>query len=246
MNTARSVGQCWAVVCAGLLLLGHARGLTLTFQEGAGGYTGTQDTHISNVSGQQSTDNSAQVWTRMTGQAGEGDTNKQTPLLRFDGIIGPGAGQIPAGAGITSAILTLRPGDTFTAATDLFRLLVAWNETDSWNSSFGGNGVDYSGGVEALATPDASVSSFSAAAFLSLDVTAGVQAWALGAPNYGWAFINQVAIGPNYIPFASSENGAALRPLLTVDFVIPEPATGALLVLAAGAGAFRRPRERLA
>lgn len=244
MKATRSVMRWVSGLAAGIAIFGQAQAVTVTFREGVGGYTGTQDTYISNVGTDQNVAYGTEVWTRLMGDAGEADVNRKTPLLRFDNIIGPGAGQIPAGSSITSATLTLRPGDTFTGATDVFRLLATWSETSSWSSSFGGNGVDYSGATEAASTPDASVASFSSAASFNLNVTAGVQAWALGASNYGWAFINQVYLGSNWTLFATSENATVTsRPLLTVDYVVPEPTAGLLLTLAM-AGLSRRRRCR--
>ena len=87
-------------------------------------------------------------------------------LLRFDGIIGPGAGQIPEGATIVSATLTLRvgaaPNDPTVSPVHFHRLLNTWVDTDvfaaygdpPWNATDGiqADGVDAMATAEATAT----------------------------------------------------------------------------------------------
>ncbi len=218
--------------------------VNLSFQEGVGGYAGTQDTHISNVSGQQNTDNSEQVNTRIQGPAGGGGpVNKQFPLLRFDNIIGPGPNQIPVGATIDSATVTLNSGDAIPGEIAMHRMLLTWPETGTWNSLFGGDGILLDN-VEAAALADSALSVSVAGADFVWDVASSVQAWANGEANYGWVFINSVALSGNYIPFRTSEFGTVgLRPELIVQYTIPEPASLGLL-LAGGLVVVGRRRRR--
>ena len=64
---------------------------------------------------------------------------------------------------------------------------------------------------------------------------ADVQAW-LDAPsgNHGWIVIGDESAGQTVRRFNGGESTAAPNqpPLLTVSFVVPEPASGALLALA--------------
>ena len=74
--------------------------VTVTFQQGAAGYLGSADTFIDAALGSQAT---------VTPIVIDGSPVEQA-LLKFDGIFGAGAGQIPAGSTITSATLTLWVG----------------------------------------------------------------------------------------------------------------------------------------
>jgi hypothetical protein len=139
-------------------------------------------------------------------------------LLRFDGIVGNAAGQIPPGATITRATLTLcsgpGAGDASTGTHTVHRVLQPWTAgTLTWASGFGGNGIA-ADGVEA-STALATVAAMSANAVQSLDVTAAVQAWADGAPNRGLALLSDHA---DALGLHLSEAAlATFRPALTVE-----------------------------
>ncbi len=188
---------------------------TVTFQEGTGGYTGAQDTYLSE--GQPTTSYAgASTITVDLDQSG-GETQG---LIRFDNIFGSGPGQIPFGYTINSATLTLEAVDGAFANIDLHRMLVNWNETDTWNLMT--NGLQ--SGTEYQASADGSVPSpLSTGTKVITGLEATVQAWAYGATNHGWAFITNSTDGWD---FNSSEFGTvALRPVLTVDYSAPTTLT---------------------
>jgi hypothetical protein len=154
-------------------------------------------------------------------------------LFAFDGIIGPGPNQIPAGAIITSATIDLTI-DSAGSGMIFHRMLIDWNEsTVTWNSF--GSGVQ-ADGVEARTAPsltlganngDSNVSSGP----LLINVTADIQAWANGETNFGWGILPIGPQGTNGIDFFTKEHAAiSSRPLLMVSYVIPEPGALALLV----------------
>ncbi|QDU68744.1 DNRLRE domain-containing protein [Engelhardtia mirabilis] len=119
-------------------------------------------------------------------------------LLRFDGIVGSGAGQIPTGAQVQRALLYLTSGPGAGASNgthSVHRLLKPWNAaTATWAGSFGGDGVD-ADGIEAEVAAVATIPVTSASKTVAVDITAAVQAWANGAPNHGLAILANTTDG---------------------------------------------------
>ncbi len=179
---------------------------------GAGAYAGTVDTHIGDGAAGgtlpgQSRGSDDLVWC-------DGDQDHNQGLLRFDGLVGTAPGQVPPGATIRGAWLTVTSEGANAQSPDggsFHRMLVPWTETSTWNAL--GNGVQL--GTEAVAQADASsVGMFADRVTGSIDVTASVRAWANGAPNHGWVI---VANGSNGWAFRSADwVGIAERPMLTV------------------------------
>ncbi len=186
-------------------------GLELGFQQGdANGYAGTQDAGIHSGTG---------VDTPAGGDAVinvDGDDGGiRQALLRFDNIFGTAVGQIPPGAVITSATLTLNQTDNGNPA-NLHRLLVNWDQsTATWNSLSGGLSAD---GVEAASTADAASPGLNGVVGpITIDVTTSVRAWAAGQPNYGWAILPGGGDGWRW---NASESGASTAPRLSVQFSV--------------------------
>ncbi len=104
-------------------------------------------------------------------------------LLRFENIFGDQAGQIASNAEIVFAQLELgveNPGNDL----ELYRMLEAWNDTDTWNSL--GNGIQ-ANGTEAASTADA-VTDYVSTGLLEIDVTNSLKAWQSNpSSNLGWA-----------------------------------------------------------
>src|SRR5215213_2665755 len=93
-----------------LLSLGeaaHSQVTSTSFQNGANGYTGTVDRRISELPADDGTDGSAVASYFIDGFATAGASPDAQGLIRFDNLIGNGAGQVPANATILSAKLTL-------------------------------------------------------------------------------------------------------------------------------------------
>lgn len=185
-------------------------GLELSFQQGnAAGYTGTQDTGIR--SGTPDTTEGGDAVINVDGD----DNGIHQALLRFDNVFGVGAGQIPPGATITAATLTLNQTDNGNPHA-LHRMLVNWDQsTATWNTLVGGVNAD---GTDAVATADVTGPGLNGVVGpITMNVMASVQAWAMGAPNYGWAFITAGGDGWRW---NTSESGAATAPLLSIQYSV--------------------------
>ena len=191
----------------GLACAAPARATTVTFRQGDAGYASTYDTFVSQNAPNGNSGGAAVI--RWDGDDPNGSGKDDLTLLRFDGIIGSGAGQVPSGAQITSATLTYYVSDTGDTA-EIHYAAVAWTESSTFNS-YCGTGCD-STQIGAL------VGSASAPALgvTTADVTSSIQAWANGAQNLGWIF---VPTGPGGAEASSSENANQVnRPLLTVVY----------------------------
>jgi hypothetical protein len=150
------------------------------------------------------------------------DTENPAPsqefgLIRFDGIMGSGPGQIPAGSTIDSATLTLEVTNGSVApAGTMNESAVDWSEaTATWNNFGGEAGVQTD---EFLASP--AYTAPIATGSVGTSVTASVQAWASGTrSNFGWVFRPNSNDGMqvNSAEFAT----VALRPRLSVTYVAP-------------------------
>jgi hypothetical protein len=166
------------------------------FQEGADGgygvYTGAADIELYQAmpstplpAGHSTDTNNPQMW---IDYRDPDNPNQSEALLRFDNIIGDGPGQIPSNAIIVYAELLLNVRDAGDGS-PLYRMLIPWNEqTETWDSL--GNGIQPDN-VEARSMHEAAlgvpaVSGDSGIGVVSIGVTADVQAWVNGEPNYGW------------------------------------------------------------
>jgi hypothetical protein len=177
----------------------------LTFREGEGTYSGTVDTFLQQAVPGADNSTAPELSADADDPAGSGQSSQI--LLRFDGIFGPGAGQIPPGASILSASLEMTATNNGNGAR-LHRMAEPWEDGDGW-SAFGGDGVQ--AGREALPAVDATASG--AAALERIDVTASIAAWSEDpCSNFGWAFL---PAGGNGWDFESSEG--AEPPRLTVE-----------------------------
>jgi hypothetical protein len=193
------------------------------FQQGIGGYEGTQDTWVSqqnpntsygNNDTRVSDDDTANsIFTDYRGQA----------LVRFDGVIG--ANQVPAGSTITNATLVIDVPDDidtpfYNPSFFVHPVIRDWNESSTWNSLSGGLtvGPDLAPAVGTFlgdSVPNGD-------SMRRINVTATVQAWANGVPNFGFAILPEIISGnDDGIEIRSSENGnMILRPRLEVTYVV--------------------------
>jgi hypothetical protein len=208
------------------------------FQQGrvSGGavYAGAVDTQLRQ---EQPTTSFASATSLLVDAADAARTNASQVLLRFDGIVGSAAGQVPAGARIASARLVVdstNPG----AGGRLHRMLSPWSASATWNSLSGGVQAD---GREAVSAFNAQAGTafrapvVPAASGFTIDVTADVQAWADGEANRGWAFVPWSA-GTDGWAFSSSEASAIDdRPRLEVDWLLP---TASVSTFGQGAGGY--------
>ncbi|MFD0462849.1 family 1 glycosylhydrolase [Microvirga aerilata] len=180
----------------------------VTFQQGVNGYAGTLDTMVREGTSDASYGN-ARIdgfsATSIDAADPSGTGQESQGLLQFTGLIGTGSGQIPHGARITKAGLTLHNSDAGDGAA-LHRMLADWSDGTTWNSL--GTGIQ-ANGTEAAAKADLVTGQQPGSGTSTFDVTSSVQAWASGAENHGWAFL---PLGENGWDFRSSE-GQAPRPL---------------------------------
>jgi hypothetical protein len=135
-------------------------------------------------------------------------------LMKFPGLVGSGGGQVPAGATIAAATLTLNctnPGNTMR----LYRLTQSWIEGEAtWNQrstgvSWGAPGADGAASNAGVPlTGDCTVTGQRL-----VDLTLFVQEWVNGTPNLGLVFIES---GTDGVVIGSSESAAS--PVLSVTY----------------------------
>lgn len=206
------------LILAAACLAAPASAATLTFQQGDGGSFSTTDAAWT-LAAQPSTNFGSDAVIQF------GFPNQAAGLLRFPDLIGAAAGQIPVGAVVSSATLTLTVTNT--------------SVDPNSHDNFGGD-PGHDAGTEYGAAP---VLTFSAPALgaLDLSVTSLVQAWVSGAANHGFFFLGN----SNDSIIVHSDDGAtaAARPKPTVvfDAAVPEPSVAAL---GAGIGLRRLRRVR--
>jgi hypothetical protein len=135
-------------------------------------------------------------------------------LLKFPGLVGSSPGQVPPGASITSAVLQLTCTDPGSAM-QLHRLTQDWLEDQAtWNerspgSAWASPGADGAGSNAGVAA----IGDCTATGPRLVDITAFVQEWAGGSPNYGIVLIDS---GTDGVDFASSESASS--PALSVTY----------------------------
>lgn len=220
----RSTAAMILLVLAGLFAVpAQLRGQIVTFQEGVGAYSGTLDTQLRLASSNFNAATSISLIADSRDGMVSGVTDPPAQiLLWFNDIIGIWAGQLPPGmvVGRAELILSSSSVDAQSGGTiSLHRLLQDWTEDCAWASCFGGDSVQVDD-LEAMATADATfVPNFpnpgvNGTQRRTNDVTAAVQAWLDGAPNFGWVLINSSDDG--YRMDSSEHATPANRPLLRV------------------------------
>lgn len=195
----------------------------LSFRQGTGGYTGTQDTDL-----RFAAPDTAQGDRTDFIQADQSDGTPAGPthaLLRFDNIVGTGAGQIPPGSVITAVTLVLTSSGTSAdspSENQIHRMLVDWNEASTWNSMVDGISAN---DIEAASASDAAYVPSGTLPFVQRRTDAGlrqtVQAWVNGTPNYGWVILNTGTDG--YRIDTSEHATEANRPTLIVSYTEAPP-----------------------
>jgi hypothetical protein len=198
--------------------------LSKTFQDGANGYTGTKDTYLNST---QEFVNDAfgfapNVLTDdQVGSLTGADARPAEGLIRFDDVFGASLSQIPMGAHIYGAFMTVNVlnASAANAQVRLFRMLQNWDEaTATWTNPQGDAGSIIVNGVtpddvEATAEPDAVVTNPSGLGLVDIPLNVDtIQAWANGTlPNFGWSIISDSGNAWN---FASSDDFLSVNPIL--------------------------------
>jgi hypothetical protein len=187
---------------------------TVTFRKGDGGlYSETDDAFI--TSSKPTTNFGKDSHLRDDAKDCTAGGGMCRSLLTFPNIFGPNPGQVPFGSRIISAKLQLKvsdPGGT----NYLYQVTEPWTELGvKWNSFAVPGSPATKGSPIAFATPKG---------FITVDITAIVQAWANGDANLG---VFMRTDSPDLAVFQSSEAGGADRPKLTVSFcpLSPPPPT---------------------
>ena len=191
-----------------------SRATRLSFQAGVGGYAGTVDIELWALAPTTVLDSNPNATTDANNDGGESQV-----LLRFEGIVGDGEGQIPPGSAVRSATLVVGAfdqGDTV----HLHRMLVPWPSQATWTTLVGGVTAD---GLEASRHRESFTFGKIAAntSAIPFDVTDSVQAWVNGAPNHGWVFINSGGDGWDF--YTCEFEAVEKRPRLIVEFTPPKP-----------------------
>lgn len=181
------------------------------FQQGINGYTGTEDTYVASANPTTSYGNSTTVITDDTGSIEQG-------LIRFDNLFGAGPGQIPLGATITNATLSVYVTDAdLNDLVNLHRMNATWSEASTWNSLT--NGIQING-IEASVVSSATIDAGTSGWVTFTNLTSTVQDWLDGQANYGWAILSSAA---DDWTFHSSESASvALRPYLSISYTLPQ------------------------
>lgn len=182
---------------------------TLSFQQGVNGYASASDTMLHGAYADTDYSDLATI----TADMSDAGSSSQV-LVRFDNIVGGAAEQIPPGAVVSSATLTLHSLDSGNGG-QLHAMLAGWTDQSTWNDMVDGVQAD---DTEAVSTADGGITSNSPGVDVDFDVTATVQSWIDGVANNGWAVLPNSGTTDGW-DIASAEYGTLdYRPELTVTF----------------------------
>ena len=208
-------------------MVGRVCGEMISFRNGVDGYNVQIDLSMFNY---DRNDSYASGGIRTDGTLGiDGDSVSQS-AVRFNDIIGTGAGRIAPGSTIQEATLTLfTRGATSTdpgsgGRISAYRLTTFWDSDSDWRTfnagAWGGSDGVTDDGV-LVSTRTSGVSNTNHAPN-DIDLTAAVQSWADGSSNYG---VGLAFTHTNAADLASGDESLIAqdyRPLLTVSYTIPE------------------------
>jgi hypothetical protein len=187
--------------------------VTISFQQGVKGYSGTIDTEVWALAVTTIMESNPNASSDADNDGGESQV-----LIRFDGILGTGARQVPPHATVHSAKLVVSAFDQGNTV-NLHRMLVPFDRSATWNSLVSGVSAD---GLEASRHKDSFTFGRIAAnsSEIIFEVTDTVQAWVNGEANHGWAFLNTGGDGWDF--YTSEFDNVSQRPKLVVEFSPPE------------------------
>jgi hypothetical protein len=184
-----------ALAVAGGPHFARAQVVTTSFQNGANGYAGTFDRVISDRGGEFERDGNTVADFFLDGfSAGTTVSPDEQGLLRFDNVFGNGPGQVPAGATILSAevtVVTSLRGNAQTAGPyGVSGLLAPIDSSTTYfnytsTTELGSRGPWWMDG--SATRPAGSFGNQQQGTVATTSVTPIVQSWADGAPAYGFA-----------------------------------------------------------
>ena len=165
---------------------------SVSFRQGVNGYANAFDTKIQPSSPNSDASKATTVFVDYL-SATNGDFEQV--LIRFDGIFGTNADQIPVGARIDAAVLDLASmtANAMGHGGQFYTILQPWTDTtatwSSWNGGIQPDGVKAST-VAHTRAGSSDLSALVQASFNAFDVTTDVRNWATGSQtNYGWAIL---------------------------------------------------------
>ncbi|MGD9739913.1 MAG: DNRLRE domain-containing protein [Bauldia sp.] len=188
----------------------QAQTTTLTFEQGVDGYTGTADTFFQ-TGNPAATNGEAEEWE----WDGEDADGRNYGLLRFNGLFGTAANQVPPNATIVRAELVLGVTDGGDAAeiATLHNLLRPFSEF--MNLSTFTTNPEPTADADFEAATVAEIPGPEEGDVLTVDVTTSVDRWFRGElPNYGWIVAPG---GTGGVGIASSNVSTSVAPTLTVQ-----------------------------
>ena len=188
-------------------------------------YSGASDTQLA-----QATPNTVGALSESIFIDFDAGTSNTVGLLRFDGIIGDGPGQIPSGAHLLDAYLTLTSTNGGDGA-GLYRLLLPWDESAAnWNSlpvTLSNGKPIRNNGITARTIAESQVGTSAGTGdpdtgTTQIGVLDDLQAWVNGESNFGW-LIQGWDLRTDGWAFASSNaTTVSQRPKLHVTWLPPE------------------------
>ena len=196
--------------------LSAAEPVTLTFQNGLNGYTGTFDRRITKTGGTNgSTVNATGGFAIDGGADAVDDASVTSLLLRFDGCVAT----IPPGAMILEAKITTVTKTTSSAQSgdgfSVYRLTRPF-DTNSGPTDFGSDLLI--GDIDLLGGTFHGPNIAGEASVVSADVRNIIQSWVNGAPNHGFGVRDDN--GTNGWDLHSTGSTAALRPKLEITYIV--------------------------
>ena len=178
--------------------------VTVTFQQGVGGYADSDDTYCETG---DATSNGTATFIRWDGSP------SRFGLIRFEGLFDTEnpPGPVPAGAPIISATLAYVNDNDPGNDANLHEVLIDWDDSvvyDGFGGDPGAQSGEYDPNVVTIAPSSPSG---------PIDVTSSLQGWSLNpAANHGWIFL---PTGSSGVSIRSGDHGtASQRPTLAVTY----------------------------
>ena len=200
---------------------------TVSFQQGVNGYEGTFEMRVRADGLVELGQDFAEYYLDGRPQTAAQVDNDTAELIRFDNIIGNGAGQVPSGATVVNATLTFHTGTDTSANSDGPYVIAFLNTSVDESTTY--ESLDAFTGIPEDAGPRGSVERPYLAGYASLDneevasadVTVFVQRWVDGDTNDGLSIFTNDTTNGWQIRTIGHED-VSLRPMLTIEYTTGE------------------------